>query len=274
MTVFLVTGVTGNLGSAALRSLLTHVPASDVRVLVRTDRAAAQFAAQGLAARIGDYSDSASLDGAFTGVDRVIFVSSPVLDPSVRAEQHRAVVGSAVTCGVSHVVYTSAMGARHDPGHSAAEDALTESGIRHAVLRNALYTEPFVDRAMIQARAGGTITSASGGQSLSTAAIDDLGEAAATSSITMPTKSVWELRGPRWNFDQMAAALAVALGRPITHEEVVDAETGPFAVLFPLVRRGVFDSESHDLTELLGRTPANILDVVTRLVNRVDPGPF
>ncbi|TFB90124.1 NAD-dependent epimerase/dehydratase family protein [Cryobacterium algoricola] len=75
MTVFLVTGVTGNLGSAALRSLLQRVPASQVRVLVRTDRAAAQFVAQGLTACVADYSDSASLDAAFTGVDRSIFVS-------------------------------------------------------------------------------------------------------------------------------------------------------------------------------------------------------
>lgn len=265
MTVFLVTGVTGNLGSAALRALRKRVPASDVRVLVRTDRAASEFVAQGLTACVADYSDSASLDAAFTGVDRAIFVSSPVLDPSERAEQHRTVVRSAVTAGVRHVVYTSGMGARQDPGHSAAEDALTESGVHHAVLRNALYTDAFVDRAIAQASAGGSITSASSGQSLTTAAIADLGEAAAAASLTMPTRTLWELRGPRWDFNDLAAALTVALGRPISHEEVSDADTGPFAVLFPLVRRGVFALESPDLAELLGRAPADIGIVVNEL---------
>lgn len=266
MTVFLVTGVTGNLGSAALRSLLKRVPASEVRVLVRTDRAASLFVAQGLTACVADYSDSASLDAAFTGVDRAIFVSSPALDPSVRTEQHRTVVESAVTAGVCHVVYTSGMGARHDPGHSAAEDALTESGVHHAILRNALYTDAFVHRAMTQASAGGSITSASSGQSLTTAAIADLGEAAATASLTAPKKTLWELRGPRWDFSGMAAALTVALGRPISHEEVSDADTGPFAVLFPLIRRGVFASESPDLAELLGRAPADVGAVVNELM--------
>ncbi|UFS60171.1 Rossmann-fold NAD(P)-binding domain-containing protein [Subtercola endophyticus] len=99
-----------------------------------------------------------SVVAALTGVHRAIFVSSPVLDPSVRTEQHRTVVESAVTAGVRHMVYTSATGARHDPGHSAAEDALAESGIRHVVLRNALYTDAFVDRAITQASAGGAIT--------------------------------------------------------------------------------------------------------------------
>lgn len=265
MTVFLVTGVTGNLGSAALRSLLRHVPAPDVRVLVRTDRAASHFAAQGLAAFVADYSDSASLDAAFAGVERVIFVSSPVLDPSIRVGQHRAVLEAAVNAGVRHVVYTSGMGARHDPGHSAAEDALTESGVNHAILRNALYTDAFVDRAITQARARGTITSASSGQGLTTASIADLGEAAATASLTMPKKTLWELRGPRWNFSDLAAALTVALGRPISHEDVSDADTGPFAVLFPLIRRGVFASESPDLAELLSREPATIADVANEM---------
>lgn len=266
MTVFLVSGVTGNLGSAALRSLLKRVPTSEVRVLVRTDRAASQFVAQGLAASVADYSDSASLDAAFTGVDRVIFVSSPVTDPSVRAEQHRAVVESAVTAGVRHVVYTSGIGARLDPGHSAAEDALTESGVDHSILRNALYTDAFVDRAISQARDGGVITSASGGQSLTTAAIADLGEAAAIASLTMPNKTLWELRGPRWDFSDVAAELTMALGRPISHEELTDADTGPFAVLFPLIRRGVFALESPDLAELLGRAPSNIGVVANELL--------
>lgn len=270
MTVFLVTGVTGNLGSAALRRLLERVPASDVRVLVRTDRAASEFAARGLDARVGDYSDSASLDAAFTGVDRAIFVSSPVLDPSVRAVQHRTVVESAVAAGVRHVVYTSGIGARHDPGHSAAEDALAESGVHHAILRNALYTDAFVERAIAQASADGLITSASTGQSLTTAAIADLGEAAAAASFTTPMKTLWELRGPRWDFNDLAAALTVALGRPISHEEVDDADTGPFAVLFPLIRRGVFGVESPDLAELLGRAPADIRIVVGEHAGMLD----
>ena len=267
MTVFLVTGVTGNLGGAALRSLLEHVPASDVRVLVRTERDAADFAARGLSACIADYSDAVSLDRAFAGVDRAIVVSSPVLDPSVRSAQHRAVVASALAAGVHHVVYTSGMGARHDPGHSAAEDALAESGMRHAILRNALYTDAFVERAVAQARAVDVITSASGGQGLATAAIGDLGEAAATASVTMPEKSLWELRGPRWDFGDLARALTAALGRQIRHEEVSDEETGPFAVLFPLVRRGVFAAETGDLAELLGRAPATVADVVNRVVS-------
>ena len=44
MTFFLVTGATGNLGGAALRGLLKRVSLEQVRVLVRTEHAADQFA--------------------------------------------------------------------------------------------------------------------------------------------------------------------------------------------------------------------------------------
>jgi NAD(P)H dehydrogenase (quinone) len=121
-----------------------------------------------------------------------------------------------------------------------------------------------IARAVAQARAAAVVTSASGGQGLATAAIGDLGEAAATASATMPEKLLWELRGPRWDFDDLAAALTVALGRPIRHEEVSDEEAGPFAVLFPLVRRGVFAVET---AELLGWAPATVADVVNRVVS-------
>jgi len=47
MTTFLITGATGRLGGAALRSLIAKVPATDVHVLVRTPDAAIRLPAGG-----------------------------------------------------------------------------------------------------------------------------------------------------------------------------------------------------------------------------------
>ena len=272
MTVFLVTGVTGNLGGAALDSLLEHVPPADVCVLVRSVADAAIFSARGLTVRIGDYSDRASLATVLTGVDAMIFVSSPVRDPGFRAGQHRAVVESAVAAGVSHIVYTSGMGASHDPGHAAAEEALVGSGVSHTILRNALYTDPFVSQAIGDARAG-TVRSASQGQPIVTAAIADLGAAAARAVFGPPSKSLWELRGPAWTFAEMARTLSALMERPLAHDEVADNETGVFAGLFPLVRRGVFAVETDDLALLLGRRPLGIADVAAQLLRSLDSRP-
>ena len=265
MTIFLVTGATGNLGGAIVRRLRERVPTADIRVLVRSVVQGEKFAGDALSARVADYSDRTSLDSAFSGIDTAVFVSSPVLDTVVRASQHRAVIDSAVAAAVSHIVYTSAMGAPHDPGHSAAEAALVESGVSHTILRNALYTDPFLSKALAEARTG-FITSASGGRPIVTASIADLAEAAARAAADPPEKSLWELRGPAWTFTEAAEALSRVLGRQVQSDEVVDDETGAFRVLYPLIRRGVFSDETADLGELLGRDPQGIESVARQLL--------
>ncbi|MGG7466234.1 NAD(P)H-binding protein [Plantibacter sp. YIM 135347] len=271
MTRFLLTGATGNLGAAALHRLLERVPASDIAVLIRRPDDAPRFEALSVEPRPGDYDDPASLAEAFAGVERLLFVSSPILDPVRRAAQHRSVVAAAVDAGVRHVVYTSAMGAAHDPGHRAAESALTEWGGDHAILRNGLYSDAFVRQALLDAEAFGAVRSASDGARLVTTAVADLAEAAVLALLAPPSQSLLELRGPAWTYDDLATSLSDALGRPIPHELVDEAMTGPFAVLFPLVRRGVFAAESDDLARLLGRRPVSIGDVVAQQLAAGDP---
>ncbi|MGG7507943.1 NAD(P)H-binding protein [Plantibacter sp. YIM 135249] len=264
MTRFLLTGATGNLGAAALHDLLERVPASDIAVLIRRPDDAPRFDALSVEPRLGDYDDPASLAEAFAGVERLLFVSSPILDPVRRAAQHRSVVAAAVDADVRHVVYTSAMGAAHDPGHSAAESALRAWGGSCTILRNGLYSDAFVRQALLDAEAFGAVRSASDGARLVTTAVADLAEAAVLALLAPPSQSLLELRGPAWTYDDLATSLSDALGRPIPHELVDEAMTGPFSVLFPLVRRGVFAAETDDLARLLGRHPLSIADVVAQ----------
>lgn len=267
MTNFLITGATGNLGGAALHTLQSAVSKPEISVLVRTQNAATQFLDAGISVRIGDYSDPRSLHHAFEGIDRLLFVSSPVLNPAVRTAQHRNVVEAAVTAGIGHVVYTSAMGAPHDPGHTSAEQALAEKQGSYTILRNGLYTDPFVALALAQSLSG-SIRSASGSQRIVTSSIGDLGEAAVRALLDPPRQLLWELRGPSWSFDELAATLTRLTGGPVRHELVSDAETGAFSLLFPLVRRGVFSAETSDLEELLGREPQGIETVATQQMHR------
>ena len=262
MTTFLITGATGRLGGAALRSLTAQVTAADVHALVRSRNAATRLSAGGSTAHVADYSDPDGLVRAFTGIDRLLFVSSPVLDPAIRGAQHRAVVESARAAGVQHIVYTSAMGAPHDPGHTAAEVALAEGGVSHTILRNALYTDPFITRALEDARCG-VVRSASENHPIVTASVADLADAAVAALLAPPERALWELRGPSWTFDGLAEVLSRLTGRVIRHENVADAETGPFAALFPLVRRGVFAAETTDLGTILSRRPRTIEAVAT-----------
>lgn len=72
----LVTGATGNFGGYALKVLQDLVPEDNLYGLARTEEKGAKLKEAGIKVRIGDYTDSASLQKAFEGIDRLLFVSS------------------------------------------------------------------------------------------------------------------------------------------------------------------------------------------------------
>lgn len=266
MESILITGASGRLGGAIVAALAARTPTGRLRALVRTDAAARALGHRGVEARLGDYADAGSLRTAFAGIDRLVFVSSPALDPAVRGPQHRAVVTAAHEAGVGHVVYTSAFGAEHDPGHAATEALLDElfAGPAATVLRNAFYTEPFVERALAEARSG-ALTSAAGRGALATASRVDLAAAAASAVLRPPARRVHELRGPAWTYDELALALGRALGHPVRHVAVAADAAGAFGPLHALAARGALGAESDDLAALLGRPPQAVAEVVRAL---------
>lgn len=134
MTV-LVTGATGNVGSAVLRELAKRgVPA---RALVR--HAPSELPGETDVA-IGDFDDPASIRAALDGVDRV-FLSSA--DSPRKIEQEAAVIDSAG--GVDMLVKASTAGARAGSPlppfdwHGRIEERLRTSGVPHVVLASGFY---------------------------------------------------------------------------------------------------------------------------------------
>ena len=74
--MLLVTGASGHVGSAALRHLAAAAGPQAVAGLARNAERAARAVPGGVALRIADYEDRHSLDRAFDGVTRLLFVAS------------------------------------------------------------------------------------------------------------------------------------------------------------------------------------------------------
>lgn len=103
---YLITGATGHLGSAIVRSLLTLVPASSLTLTSSSASSCAPLAAQfpGTHFRHANYDEPRTLAAAFRGVQKLFFVSSNVAnDPTRMQQQHRDVVDAAKAAGVQHV---------------------------------------------------------------------------------------------------------------------------------------------------------------------------
>ncbi len=143
----LITGATGQLGTLVVNHLLTKVPASDVSVLVRDEKKAQPLKEKGVDVRIGDYFNPETLEKAFTGIDRLLFISSS--DFNDRIGQHRNVVDAAKKAGVKHLLYTGVTLRNieesplkpllHD--HFLTEEYIQASGIPYTFLQNGLYAE-------------------------------------------------------------------------------------------------------------------------------------
>ncbi|MGH2843078.1 MAG: NAD(P)H-binding protein [Solirubrobacteraceae bacterium] len=141
----LVTGASGQLGGLTARCLLGSDASRRPVLMSRTPDRLAGLAEAGAELRFGDFDQPASLVRAFTGIDRLLVISTP--DLLRRTEQHRSAIRVAAEVGVRHVIYTSCLRPEAtNPGliassHAATESFLRESGLSWTICRESLYSE-------------------------------------------------------------------------------------------------------------------------------------
>lgn len=277
MPTYAVTGATGPFGRHAVEELLRRGTApGDVVALVRDPARASDLVERGVAVREFDYDRPETLAPALSGVDALLFVSGSAVGQ--RERQHGAVIDAAKAAGVGRVAYTSVLRADSTdlpvaPEHAATERLLAASGIPTALLRNGWYTENYVGL-LGQAEATGTISSATRGASVSPATRADLAEAAVSALLDEGSAGrTYELGGPSFTLDDLAAAFSRVLGRDVVHRETppeqltaaltaagLDAGTAGFLVAVDVATAGgALEVSTADLEELLGR-PATGLD--------------
>lgn len=220
----LVTGATGNFGGYALKVLQDLVPEDNLYGLARTEEKGAKLKEAGIKVRIGDYTDSASLQKAFEGIDRLLFVSSTT--DGDRQAQHRDVVEAAKAAGVGYIAYTSFGKATESTSplaadHRFTEQLIEESGIAHTFLRNNWYLEN--EAAFLTAGAkGGKFIYAGGNGQAGWALRREYAEVAARAvSGKFDFPKILELGGSLRTYEDLGAALRGATGKDL---EVISAD--------------------------------------------------
>jgi len=271
-----ITAATGQYGRLVVEALLQNVAPKDVAVMVRHPEKTRDWRTRGVSVRQSDYDDLSSLHAAFEGVDDLLFISSPEFEMATRMAQHERVIEGAKRAKVTHVAYTSFLGAQNEqPGgfnaHYLTERALEKSGLRITFLRHPFYTDSLVSQALLQdATNSGALKDASGGKAVNTASRADLAAAAAAVlSGSVESGKPLELTGTAWTFSQLAEAIGRATGRSIAIQKVPSSEAGPYGWLFDLIAAGLYERETLDLERLLGRRPTTLNDFVANLVRTV-----
>lgn len=223
--MYVITGITGKVGSALARSLLAA--GQPVRAVVRDAAKGAAWAAHGCEIALADMGDAQALTRAFAGATGVFILPPPEFDPAPGYPEAQAVIGSVVAALTAatpeKVLCLSTIGADavHDnllSQRTLLEDALRELALPITFLRPAW----FIDNAawdVPSARETGIILSylMPLDRAFPMVAAQDVGEVGAEL-----IQQAWngirvvELEGPsRVTPDDLAAAFAQALGRPV-----------------------------------------------------------
>jgi NAD(P)H dehydrogenase (quinone) len=277
--MILVTGATGQLGTAVVQNLLKKTPGNQIAALVRDKSKAADFKEQGVNIRVGNYDDPASLETSMQGIEKVLLIAGT--DEANRVRQHQDVINAAKKAGVNGIAYTSrtlkdtgTMTNKLMIGHFQTEDLLKDSGLAYAIFRNVLYMDAIPQFVGPNVLETGIIALPTGQGRVAFALRSEMGEALANWLLEgQCDNQIHKFTADRsWSFADIATTLSTLSGKEINYNAIGDSvfvdqlkARGTPEMMFDRIlgfltdiKNGQEDEVSPDLERWLGRKPASL----------------
>lgn len=262
------TGANGQLGNLIIANLLAKIPATQIIAGVRNLGMSSTLEAlkdQGGEVRFMDYDRPETCQNAFTGVNKLLLISSSHTDDTVRLTQHTSVINAARKAGVEHILYTSfafpQTGLKIPVSvHRLTEQVIFDSGMKYTILRNGLYID-FVDvLGLNEAIQSGVLTTRPGNWRFNAVTRSDLAQAIANVLAGKGyEQQIYELAAPKtWTFADLAEVLTAFAGKTIIHSEDVSVQHW----IYPFLSSIDTVSTSKDLEQLMGHPVTSLKDSI------------
>jgi uncharacterized protein YbjT (DUF2867 family) len=267
MKKILVTGATGNLGSAVVNALSSR--GMMVRAASRQPDRIAPVA--NLEPVLLDFENTAGHEPALTGVNG-LFLIAPPLDPEAPAKL-APIIDTAKRLGIGHIVFNSALGvdAVETAPLRAIERHLMASKVPYTILRPNFFMQNF-SRGFIapMIKQHDAIFLAAGEAKTSFIAVDDIAEVAAEAFAEKRIGREYNLTGPEaLDHHQAAEIISKAAGRTISYRPVSeeamlqgvrdsgmpDSAVRYMAFLYQAVRAGFMARITGEVESATGRAP-------------------
>lgn len=279
----LVTGASGQLGQQILQ-LLLEAGTDTIIATTRNPEKLANFVEQGVTVRYGNFDEPESLKEAFAGADRLLLISTDSLDESnKRLNQHKAAINAAGEAGVSHIVYTSLVGADDSPilfapDHAGTEQAIADSSMGYTILRNNLYMELLIQSIHQAYQFGGLYSAANGGKTSYITREDCARAATAALSASFDGERILDITGAEaLSQAEIATIASSVVGKPLTYtpiplEAVIEGMVGAglpqpiaetYASIDTAIARGKLTRVSSDFEDLTGDAPITLRNFLT-----------
>lgn len=277
--MILVTGATGQLGSAIVNNLLLQVSPSEIAVLVRDEEKAKELKSKGVQIRIGDYKNPNSLVNAFKDVEKLILISSN--DFNDRIGQHKNAIDAAKKAGVKHIIYTSM--SMNDietsplkpflADHYETEDYIKNNGFTYTMMQHSLYLDVlpmFIGEQVLET---GVFFPAGEGR-VAYASRTDLAEAIAKVALSdkFDNQNLPMTNTENYSYADVAEILTELSGKEVAYvsptPEVFEQTLKGFNLPEPIIQMSLgfaagiknndFDKTFPNLEEILGRKPLTL----------------
>ena len=294
MGKIIITGVDGNLGGHAARTIMGKAKKADLIFTAPNKDALKKYAEQGVETRHADFNDPVQLKEAFAGGEVLLLVSMPFVGEK-RRNAHKNAIDAAVAAGVKKVVYTSIVGSGDEAcesyektDHQYTENYILSRGLNYVFLRNSQYAEAMISAFEEAAAAGGVMANNMGEGRMAHISRNDCAEAAASVAAGAgEDNKIYYISGPTANtiaeFLQIGSEVT---GKKVTYEYIddeaqykffddlgvprhTDGEWGEAAKAFPFCSEGMVtfgaairkDQMSHctkDFETLTGKKPLTV----------------
>lgn len=263
----LVTGATGNLGSAVVEALKTK------NIAVKAGARNPRKLNTGTETVRFDFHDPETFGPALEGVDAV-FLQAPPMDPA-SPELLKPFIERAAERGIKHIVFNSGLGAdaNEESPLRRVERILMDSGVPYTITRPNFFMENFSTGfiAPMIAQADAFFLAADDAKT-SFISVEDIAAVVAAAFSQKLTGKAFNLTGPRaLDRSEAAALINEAAGKPISYNAIPEdtmlqgaRDNGMpeghvqfMAALYQAVRNGWTEPTTPDVEQVLGRPPVS-----------------
>lgn len=271
-----VTGASGYIGGRAVSRLLElGLP---VTAVGRNAERLRQAVPPGVPLALADYDDPASLDRAFAGATKLLFVASDgFADDMLR--QHANVIAAANRSPITQVVFTSIVDIAdgspfyYAPVYRDAEQKLKASRFAASILRCGLYSD-FILRHWLPEK---QMSLPLGNARIAPISRDDVA-AAAVHALLKSVDPIWTLTGDTsYSMDEIASAATRVMGMVFTYQtctpedyvqrletEMEHPWPTAFSSLCASIREGRYANTSPGFRDLMSRSQERFEDFLER----------
>ncbi|ANY67763.1 NAD(P)-dependent oxidoreductase [Paenibacillus sp. BIHB 4019] len=265
-----ITGASGKLGTLILNQLLHKVPMNQIIACVRSRETAMPYEELGIMVRYCDYDRPDSLESAFAGASKLLFISSSHPDDTIRMRQHTHVIEAAKKSKVEQLLYTSFAFPEKSSIplphlHLATEHAIQATGIPYTFLRNALYIDfigtldlkTAIERGELRVPPGDWLFNSIPRQDIALAAAAVLAEPGHLNKTYELTAS------SPWSFSDLTAAMAELARRPVSLQQDATIQNW----IYGFLRKIDASSTSNDLEQLIGRPSTSLKESIKPFIS-------